>query len=165
MTIHRVRVQFFSPAIVVKLSGLEETVDNDRQALTLEISCKPLDWQLSALSQVLASFLSSLPTLDRLEIGVYHEDWQGKIDVIQWQEFLLQFTSVKDMTLEFEDSVRLIAPALQDLARETAIEVLPALKNIFLGIDGCQPSVSDKEAIEQFIATREIYSHPVTVHY
>ena len=127
MTVHKVRVKFCSWAVKVTLSRREEVANKDRQALRLEITCKPLEWQLSAVAQVLNSFLSSLPNLDNLEIAVSRKVRQGEIEVIQWQEFLRLFTSVKDMTLEFKDSVRLVAPALQELAGERATEVLPAL--------------------------------------
>ena len=54
--------------------------NNNREALDLEISCELLDWQLSAFTQVLNSLLSSLQTLESLEIVVSREDWKGKID-------------------------------------------------------------------------------------
>jgi len=117
---------------------------------------------LSALAQVLDSFLSSLQTLESLKIEVYHEDWQGEIEAIQWQELLHPVTSVKHVTLG--KSARLIAPALQDLAEERATEVLPALQDLFL-TTSWPPSGPVKEGIEQFIATRQLHGHPVTVHY
>ena len=97
--------------------------------------------------------------------AVSHEDWQGEIEAIQWQELLHPFTSVNRMTLECKDPVWLVAPALQELAGERAVEVLPALQNLFLRTLGRQPSGPIKEAIGQFIATRQLYGHPVTVHY
>jgi len=163
MTIHKVRVKFCSWAVKVTLSRRGEVANNDRQALRLEITCKPLEWQLSAVAQVLNSFLSSLPTLDSLEIAVSRKDRQGEIEVIQWQEFLHPFTSVKDMTLEFKDSVQLVAPALQELAGERATEVLPALRNLFLRTYDWQPSGPVNEAIERFITTRQLCGRPVTV--
>jgi len=162
MTIHTARVQFFSDRIVVVLPGLGETANDDHVALYLSISCKPLDWKLSALTQVLNSFLSSLRTVESLEIIEYHQDWQGEIEVIQWRELFHPFTSVKHVTLN--KSARLIAPALQDLARERATEVLPALQDLFL-TTSWPPSGPVKEGIERFIATRQLHGHPVTVHY
>ena len=78
MTIHAARVEFFPTAIWIRISEREE-MDLDRQFHWLRISCKSLDWQLSALTQVLNSFLSSLQTLESLQIAVSesHIDWQG----------------------------------------------------------------------------------------
>ena len=137
--------------------------DDDREALELRISCRPLDWQLSALAQVLSPF--SLPYLESLEIEISREDWQGEIEVSQWREFLHPFTSVKDITLQFEDSIQLVAPALQELARERATKVLPALQNLFIKTHDWQRLGPIKEDIEQFIATRQLYGLPVTVHH
>ena len=164
MTIHTARMQILRHSIVVILPGLGESADDDQVVLYLCISCEPLDWQLSALTQVLNSFLSSLRTVESLEIEVCHEDWQDEIEVTQWQELLHLFTFVRDMTPLSKNSVRLVAPPLQDLAGERATEVLPALQNLFL-TTGSQPSGPVKEGIDQFIATRRLHGHPVTVHY
>jgi len=163
MTIHTARVLFFSDSIVFILPGLGETADGDRETLYLSISCEPLDWQLSALAQVLDSFLSSLQTVESLEIRVSDQDWQGEIEVIQWQELLHPFTFVKHVTLD--ESAELIAPALQELAGESATEVLPALQDLSIRSWKRRPSGPVQDGIEQFIATRRFHGHPVTVHY
>ena len=165
MTSHTARVECLDSDIWIRLSGREEMADDDRQALWLGVSCNPLDWQLSALPQVLNSFLSSLSTLETLQIAVSRPDWQGEIEVIQWRELLHPFTAVKSVTLGSDHSVRLVAPALQELAGERATEVLPALQNLFLRTGDWRPSGPVKEAIEQFIAARQLHGHPVTVHY
>jgi len=165
MTTHTARVRFHSWGVEVTLSGREEMADDDMETRSLSISCNPLDWQLSALPQVLNSFLSSLSTLETLEIAMDHEDWQGEIEVIQWQELLHPFAAVKQMSLKDEASVQLVAPALRELARERATGVLPALQNLSLTTSGWSPSGPLKEAIEEFIASRRLDGHPVTVHY
>jgi len=161
VTTHTVRVRFCSSAVWVTFSR-QEMANNDVKPLNLAISCDPLDWQLSALSQVLNSFLSSLSTLESLEIAVSCEDWQDEIEVIQWREFLHPFALVKEMSLMDEASIRLVAPALRELAGEGATEVLPALHNLALTTSGSGPP---KEAIEEFIATRQLHGQPVTLHY
>jgi len=65
------------------------------------------------------------------------------------------------VTLESEDLVRLVAPALQELTGERATEVLPAVQNFVLYTHSGRPV---KEAIEEFIAARQLCGHPVTVH-
>jgi len=83
MTIHTAQVEFYSWFVWVTFSA-QEMANNDFRTLTLSISCKPLDWQLSALLQVLNSFLPSLSTLESLRITIDQEDWQDKTEVIQW---------------------------------------------------------------------------------
>ena len=167
MTIHTARIKFNSLDVKVILLGQEDMDNHDGESpkpLQLRISCEPLDWQLSAAAQVLNSFLSSLPTLETLEIAVNRGDWQGDIEVTQWLELLHPFISVKEMTLVCEDSVRLVAPALQELARERPTEVLPTLQELSLWTS-TDPLGPVKEAIEQFIATRRLSGRPVTVLY
>ena len=165
MTIHTARVNFDSWDVEIVLLGQDEMDNNDAKLLELRISCKPLDWQLSAVAQVLNSLLSSLPTLESLEIAVDRGDWQGEIEVTQWQEFFRPFTHVKEMTLVREDSVRFVAPVLQELARERATELSPTLQTLFLPTYSWRSSGLLKEAIEHFIATRQLYGHPVTIDY
>ena len=152
--------------ISIQLLDREQMV-HDGWQITLAISCTPLDWQLSALVQVLNSFLPSLSALESLWITGEFYSRQDEIEVagIQWQELLHLFASVNAVTLFRKDSGRLVALALQDLAGERVTEVLPALRNLTLWTDSWRPSEPVKEAIEQFIATRQLHGHPVTVHY
>jgi len=162
MTTHRACIHFSYQGVMFRLPA-----SGNKDALWLKISCKPLDWQLSAVAQVLDSFSSPLPTLESLKIQVHHEDWKDEIEVTQWQEFLHPFTFVKEMTLGSKDSFRLVAPPLQELTGERATGVLPTLETLFLGVDGCQtqPSGPGKEAMEQFIGMQQLCGHPLTVHY
>ena len=163
MRTHGARVTF-SPSYVEV--SLEERPNSYEEALQLNITCQPLDWQLSAVVQILNSFLSFLPHLESLDLGIECDDHypQGELEPIQWREFLRPLTSVKDMALRSQDLVELVAPALQELAGEKTTEVLPALQNLFIWTLSHEQPLSgpDKEAIEQFSATRQ---HPVTVHY
>ena len=163
----RARIQVFCLCVVVRLSELEETADtlSGREALRLELSCEQFNCQRSALVQVLNSLLPLLQNLESLQIEVLHSVWQGEAEAIQFREILHPFTSVKTMTLLGVDTVRLIAPALQELAVARATKVLPPLQGVFLIMAGCQPSGSLKEDIDQFIATRQLDGHPVTFHY
>jgi len=139
----------------------------DEAGVMLSISCKPLDWQISSLAQVCNTSFPPLPTLERLEIGIYNGrdlllEWQDDMEDIQWLDLLRSFTSVKDLVL-FEDSVPLIAPALQELSGERVTEVLPELQNLFF--TGPGPSGSVKEAIRKFITTRQLAGCPTTVRH
>ena len=165
MTIHTACVEFLSGAVVITLSGRGGMENNDREALRLEITCKPLDWQLSAVAQVLNSLLSSLPTLESLEIAVSRKDWQDEIEIIQWREFLHPFTSVTKIILIGEYSVQLVGPTLQELAGGRTTTVLPALQTLFLRAYRWLLPEPVKKSIEQFVAIRQLYGRPVTTHY
>ena len=158
------RIQFSSSTVGATLAGRGETVHNGENTLHLEITCKPLDRQLSALTQILNSFLSSLSTLKTLEITVSNRDWQDEVEVIRLREFFRPFTSVEKLVLQSKDSVRLVVPVLQGLAGESATEVLPSLRKLNLMPYDQQLSGPAKETIRQFITTRQLYGHPVSVY-
>jgi hypothetical protein len=110
---------------------------------------------------------SSLPPFSTLECLDIHEDqhWrphpQDETENAQWLEVLHSFTAVKTLYLS-EPLVRRVAPALQELDRETVNGVLPALQNLFL--EGFQPSGEVLEAYKQFVAALQLSGHPVSVH-
>jgi hypothetical protein len=153
---HSPRVDFFSP-----------TGTPDETLLSLTISCRELDWQLSSLSQVCNSALLALSPVEYL---VFHHDIfdgyppliQDDMENTQWLELLHPFTNVKDLHLSGEVPT-CIAPALQELAGEQVTEVLPMLENIFLvGLEASEPVL---EAFERFVAARQLSAHPVAIQH
>jgi hypothetical protein len=161
------KISFFTKHVELCLyHGME--IDRDRIGLWLEISCHPSDWQLSSVAQVCRSLLSSIPTLERLMITGVRPFWHQDIEHAQWLELLRPFTFAKDLGVSW-NLVELVAPALRELSREGVIGVLPALQNIFLEVvAGLRPPPSAEpvqEAIDQFIALRQLSGHPVTVHH
>jgi hypothetical protein len=107
----------------------------------LWVSCSKLDWQLSSLSRLSASTLSTLFHLEHLDISesqyIPPQYWQDDIENIQWLELLHPFCTVKNLYLSKQVVAR-IAPALQELARERVIDVLPMLQ--VLSLDEPEPS-------------------------
>ena len=159
----RARIVCLTDAVQFSLYPRDGT---DEEGVMLGISCKPLDWQISSLAQVCSSSFPPLSTLEHLDISTEEGpnsllEWQDDMEDTQWLELLRPFTSVKDLDLSM-DSVPFIAPALQELSGERLTEVLPALQNLFLTP---QLSGSVKEAIQKFIATRQLFGYPVTVHH
>jgi hypothetical protein len=127
--------------------------------LSLEISCRPSDWQLSSVAQLCDSALSPLPTLERLDI--HTRSWNHDGENAQWVELLHPFTSIKDLLL-YGDSIQHVAPALEQLFGERVTEALPALQNLFL--QGPQPSGPVEKMIGQFVAARQLSGRPVSVY-
>ena len=128
------------------------------------ISCEPLDWQPSSLTQVCNSFQPPLRTLELLRIySGQRLSPQLQDDIpenTEWLEFLYQFTSTKDLELS-KNIVPLVLPALGDLTGERATEVLPALQNIV--VEELPSSGPVREAIDQFVASRQLSGCPVNV--
>jgi hypothetical protein len=140
-------------------------IDGDVE-LNMSILCKGLDWQLSSLEQVCTSclplkFLSTLKHLYIFEHPIPLSDWKD-IENRVWLELLHRFTAVKNLYISQKIALR-IGPALQELVKGRATEVLPTLENIFLEGLGPTYSVRVQEGIGQFVAARHVSSHPVTV--
>jgi hypothetical protein len=132
------------------------------RGLNLEIHCSESDWQLSMLAQICGS---SLPLISSLEHLYIHENevneslqpcWQDDIENVQWLELLHPFTTVKALYLSRDIAAR-IAPALGELVGARAAEVLPALQSLFL--EELHPSGPVQEAIDKFVATRQLSNH------
>jgi hypothetical protein len=159
MSFHRAHVDFQPFNVTVTLFQQKGSLDTE--TLKLGVSCKPSDRQLSAAAQLCNSSIPPLPTLEELTIngdGIFL--WQDDIGAPQWLEIMRPFNHVKDLVLS-KKLVRLIAPVLQELAGERLTETLPVLQNLFLGRP--QPLGTVKEAIEKFIAARQLSGFPVTM--
>ena len=135
--------------------------------LELGVTCRQSDWQLSSLAQIYSTVLPLIHTTEHLFI--YSSDylllslpphWKDDIEDGQWLEVLHPFTSVKNLYLS-RKLTQSIAPALQELVGERAIEVLPALQSLFL--EEVHPSGPVEEAIGKFVAARQLAGHPIIV--
>jgi hypothetical protein len=123
--------------------------------------------QLSPLVQLCTSSFPQalLPSVEDLVILGSHFSWppgQDGIDPSVWQELLQPFTAVKDLYL-FPEIAPRIGLILQELVGEGVLELFPILQNIFLKGLPAQPSVLVPEGIEQFVAARQLTSHPISV--
>jgi hypothetical protein len=160
VTCNEARVVFSDWHVSVKLP---QTSDN---ALEFGVSCRPSDWQLSSLAQVCSSSFPQalIPMVERLYIRreSLQLDWQDDIENSQWLEFFYPFTGVKDLYISSEFAPR-IAPALQELVGERALEVLPALQNIFLEEPPSNSSGPVQGIIGKFVAARQLASQPIVV--
>ena len=152
------RVEFSSLDVMVtlpqKLGGF----------LELGSSCKQSDWQLSSLAQVCSSPLTRalVPTVENLYIrsGYRRPDWQDDIESSQWLELFQPFAATKELYISSEFTPR-IAPALKELVGDGVIQVLPALQTLFF--EEPFPPRPIQEAIEQFVAARQLAGHSIVM--
>ena len=121
-------------------------------------------WKPLPLAQVCSSFfpralVSAVERLYILEYGLSRFSWRTSQDD-RWLEFLQPFTAVKDLYIS-QEFVPRIAPTLQELTKERATEVLPALQTLSLE----EPHLSEPvlETIRQFVSARQLAGHTITV--
>jgi len=135
--------------------------------VSLEISCKALEWQLSSLAQVCSSFSPLISTLEELYIEEHHilssSYWQDDIENAQWLELLDPFTALKNLYLT--DKIALyVCNAPLELSGEEVTEVFPALQNLFISSESLLEDSPSWKAIKTFVAARRRSGHPVSVH-
>ena len=131
----------------------------------LGIICERLDWQLSSMTQIFSEQLPLLSYVERLELrGFRREGFEWKddpdMDSAQWLELFRLFVTVQSLHVS-ERLVSPVARALQDLTEQTATEVLPVLRTLFL--EGLQPSGPVHEALKSFDAARQQSQQPVLI--
>ncbi|KAI0251546.1 hypothetical protein BJV78DRAFT_1154343 [Lactifluus subvellereus] len=131
--------------------------------LSLGILCRAVDWQVWSMAQICkqSSFLLSIVEQLDIQFNYLKSTWQVDMEDTQWLELFRPFTGVRTLRIRRELQP-LIVPALQELTGERATEVLPALDSLYL--EEYEPSGSDQQAIDPFIAARQRSDHPVAVH-
>jgi hypothetical protein len=137
---------------------------SDFGELKVEIPCTASEWQFLSLEQVCPSSLPLVSTLK--DLSIYEKmrkrylppHWH--VANTLWLELLRPFAAVKNLYLS-RNSVRRIAPALQELVGGRTTEVFPALENIIL--EGFWKSDPLHKGIEKFVAARRLIGHSVAV--
>jgi hypothetical protein len=134
----------------------------DHGFLNVHVLCGAFDWKISFLVQICGQLSPLLSSVERLDIeceGIDPLDWQDDLDHAQWLEIFRPFISVQSLYIRGLDE--LIVPALQELTGVRVMEVLPALRSLF--VTDPDPSGSVRQAIEPFISARHLSNHPITV--
>ena len=143
---------------------LRSCTSDDYGELSMKVSCRQSDQQLSSIVQVCTRCFPPLLMVENLQVFTKDSntelDWKDVIEGSKWLELLRPFTAVKSIYLseEFQPG---IASALQELVGGRTTEVLPSLQKIFLM--RFEPSGPFQEAIGQFVAARQLSGHPITV--
>jgi len=148
----------------IQLSLYPKTRVINHHTFELYIKDSGSNWQLSSLAQICSPSFSLISALEELQIResdyLLPSHWKDDMEDAQWLELLDPFTALKDLYLT-HGIAQSVCGALQELSGERAIEVLPALRNLF--VDGSRSLEHIQEAIRPFIAARRLSSHPVTI--
>ena len=151
----------------IEFSGrMIKTVLGSSARFELEIRCERPDWQLSSITQIFSQQLPLLSHVEQLEIREFSSwrdlEWNDDpdMDSSQWLELFRLFISAQSLHVS-ERLVSPVARALQDLTAQTATEVLPVLRTLF--VEGLQPSGPVHEAIKSFDSSRQLCQQPVLI--
>jgi hypothetical protein len=126
-----------------------------------------IDQQVSSLTLVcrqLSPFFSLIKRLDLIPICSRFEpepQWVVVSESTQFLDLFQQFTAIQSLYVS-ERLVPLISPALRELGWERATEVLPDLRDLFLG--GSAISGTIQGAIQPLLAARQLSSQPIAIH-
>jgi hypothetical protein len=167
--LNHTQIVFDKNAANVDFSSGTETLNET--SLSLTISCRELDWQLSYLSQICNSVLLALSAMDMEYLDLrptgtiscaYPLLIEDDMENTQWLELLHPFSNVKDLYLS-QKVPTYFTPTLEELTGERVTEVLPALQNIFFygGDDEREPV---PKAIWEFVTARKLSGCPVAIH-
>ena len=134
------------------------------RVLGLKVYCASPAWDFPCLAHFCRSAPFPLHPLKSLYIGL--SELSKNLHIMKstylWLKFLGPFTAVKNLYLTKEFTLH-VAHALQELVGERVMEVLPILENVL--IEEFQPSGPVHEVINEFVATRQLAGHLITISY
>ena len=148
--------------IIANITLRHRTSDPDNNDLSIHISCRESDWQVSSIEQI-CNFLPPLSLVEDLYIEHRYSEPVWKNDAIEntlWLELLHPFISVKNLYLSKEFGPGIVA-TLQELVGDSITDVLPSLQNIF--VKGLDQSGPFQENIGQLIVSRQLSDHPIVL--
>ncbi|KAI0293328.1 hypothetical protein B0F90DRAFT_1405015 [Multifurca ochricompacta] len=144
----RVTLESFEKGISISLirPGGTDTYGH----LSLEIACKPLDWQVSSIAEICNQSSTLFSRVEELNI-LRHVPWparQDGIGVPEWLEFFRPFTTVRSLYVSYYLGP-LVAHALEDAAGGLVMEVLPELQLLYL------EDSQESAPVEKFVTARQ----------
>jgi len=150
------RVLFRSQSIVLEFSP----------SSTLTIVRHRTDWEISSIALICNQLSPFFSLVKRLDLVVTYSPFQLRgIDSTEstlMLELFRPFSAIQGLYVS-SSLVPLIAPALQEFIGERATEVLPNLRDLFLGEPVIPGSV--QEAIQPFVDARRHSGRPIAIHY
>ncbi|KAI0292166.1 hypothetical protein BC826DRAFT_454325 [Russula brevipes] len=127
-----------------------------------ECQCESISQRVSLLA-LLCGQVSHLFTLvERLDLKAARQPKKGARASTQFLEIFRLFPATRSLYVH-KHLVPLIAPALQELIGARTTEVLPNLRDLFLGRTVTSGSV--REAIRPFVDARRLSGRPIVVQF
>ena len=158
----RAQVAFYSFDSQVKLERPQGECHQISFTLDFERSDQTSDWESDADFLVpciglLSQFTALLPNVGHLSFDSESEEMEDPLDTSDLLPLLHLFPTVEELRVSGA-LAEYVATVLENTAEETVIEVMPALKSLWLSND-------DKpvRSIERFLSLRQLSGRPITV--
>jgi hypothetical protein len=159
------RAERLQPSDQARMMFYDREIQISVGSFELQVLCERPDWQLSSMVQIFGQQLLLLSHVEQLIIvqnrreGIEWID-NPDMDSSLWLELFHLFIAVQSLHV----SAELVAPVdatLQELTEGRTMEVLPALRSLFL--EELEPSGPVPEGIKSFVAARQVSDHHVAV--
>ena len=155
---HSAKFELFSDAVYVEIYPPEEA---EMYALSIDVFCWHLDWQVSSVAQIFNSLGQIFSTVEHLTLE-YKEhsrssEVHNEVERTEWRKLLGSFGNVK--TLRVDDGlVKGLSCSLRLDDGELPLELLPELQELTYSGSG-----DTVDAFASFIDARKNAGRPVTL--
>jgi hypothetical protein len=133
-----------------------------RGKLELGISCCRPDWQVSSMAQLCAQLPALTSRVERLDVRkgcISRAKWPEDMESAQWLELFEPFIAVERLSIL--KLGQLVVPALGELTRERASDILPAMRSLLFR--GLEANSHIKDDLRPFVSARRSSNHPISV--
>jgi len=155
----RAQCNFYSERVYVQVNAPETNMPED--ALSMNVDCWHLDWQVSSMAQIFNALKQMLSAVEHLTLAhrVHSQSSEehNEVDRTEWRKLLGSFSNVK--TLHIDDGLLgKLSRCLRLEDGEHPLELLPELQELtYIG------SSNADDAITPFIDARQNAGRPVTL--
>ena len=132
--------------------------------LRLQIPCKQLDWQLSAMAQVCAQFSPFLRRVENVGIDTTQPSSSpDDVDSEQWLELVRSFGGARDFWVGEGLMTDVLSVLGQADVGHTTVTVLPSLRHLRVESPTALNGPS-WDALRSFVTSRSLFGRPVQVN-
>jgi hypothetical protein len=104
----------------------------DIKALSVQVNCEPLDWQIDSAAQFCRAFGKVVSTVEvlilDLDVDAMPSDWENMLDDMPWHELLLPFIGVKRLYIG-SSLILELSRTLESVIGELVLDILPELQD------------------------------------
>jgi hypothetical protein len=150
-------IEFLSDVVKTTFTSLV-----GRGKLELGISCCRPDWQVSSMAQLCAQLPALTSRVEQLDVRkgcISRAKWPEDMESAQWLELFEPFVAVERLSIL--KLGQLVVPALGELTKERASDILPAMRR--LSFRGLEANSLIKDDLKPFVSARRSSNHPISV--